>query len=191
VRDGRSITAKLSFEPSLEAVQNLSESIGHSTCHEMMLSQYCSRADCVAKLATRSLSCFVRQGPAGSPVSARATTDMFREAWPSRRRRPPSSAYRPALPDVAKDRAYPFHLGSSPTRGTFAPPRPGPATEFCRVKAIDAENAQWYARQSGAANEDAIGTADRLLGGQKTDGRDTQAKLRDLLAIEYFAPGRF
>jgi hypothetical protein len=47
-------------------------------------------------------------------------------------------------------------------------------------KAIDAENAAWYARQSGASDENAIEVADQLLAGRDLDGRDTPAKLRDL-----------
>ena len=47
--------------------------------------------------------------------------------------------------------------------------------------AIDRENASWYAKQSGEVDEDAIGRADRMLGGQNlADDRDAATKLREL-----------
>jgi hypothetical protein len=48
-------------------------------------------------------------------------------------------------------------------------------------KAIDRENASWYARQSSSVNEDAIDRADRMLDGQNlADDRSTQTKLAEL-----------
>jgi hypothetical protein len=72
--DGGPVATKLSFEAGLESVEDFGLPVGHGFRHQMIFSQYCSRADCAAKLATRSFSCLVRSSErvlfvfAGSPI---------------------------------------------------------------------------------------------------------------------------
>lgn len=75
MRDSSPVAAKLSFEAGLESVEDFGQPIGHGLRYQMIFSQYCSRADCSANLATRSFSCFVRSSEsalfvfAGSRIS--------------------------------------------------------------------------------------------------------------------------
>lgn len=56
---GRPIAAQATFQPRLQAVQDVSQSVGHRVRHLMMSFQYGWRAECAARLAIRSFSVFV------------------------------------------------------------------------------------------------------------------------------------